>query len=202
MQPRSDRRVFWLLERASAALRQRVERLAAEHLETTAAQLPVIFHLASRAGEKGCRPGELAEALGVNAAAVTGLTGRMEAAGVLRRKPAPDDGRAQLLFLTAAGRRIAERALPEVTRLQAELLEGFSAEELEAAMRFLRAVAERAPTLGAPPEARGAAESPDDVADDATDDATDDAPDDAPKAAPGAPARAASASPSRARRTK
>lgn len=152
---RPDRRIFWLLERASAGVRQRVERLASEALETTAAQLPVIFYLASSAAagkdgdrEAGCRPGQLAEALGVNAAAITGITGRMEAAGVLRRKPAPDDGRAQLISLTAAGKRIAEKALPAVARLQAELLEGFTAEEIEIAMRFLRTVAERAPALG------------------------------------------------------
>jgi DNA-binding MarR family transcriptional regulator len=188
MQPRPDRRVFWLLERAGAAMRQRLERLAAERLETTAAQLPVIFHLASRAGEKGSRPGELAEALGVNAAAITGLTGRMEAAGVLRRKPAPDDGRAQLLSLTAAGRRIAERALPEVARLQGELLAGFSAEEIEVAMRFLRAVIERAPALGEPAAPVPSAESPAAAA-------ADHAP------ADDASAPAASGSPSRARRT-
>ena len=148
---KADRRIFWLLERASAGVRQRVERLAGEALETTAAQLPVIFYLASKAAgdkEAGCRPGQLAEALGVNAAAITGITGRMEVAGVVRRKPAPDDGRAQLISLTAAGKRIAEKALPAVARLQAELLEGFTAEEIEIAMRFLRTVAERAPSLG------------------------------------------------------
>ena len=145
MQRKPDRRVFWLLERASAGVRQRVERLALEHLDTTAAQLPVIFYLA---GKEGARPGELAEALGVNAAAITGLTGRMEDAGVLRRKPAPDDGRAQVLSLTAAGKRIAARALPAVTSLQGELLSGFSADEVEAVMKFLRQVIERAPSLG------------------------------------------------------
>ena len=155
MPPKPDRRVFWLLERASAGVRQRVERLALEHLQTTAAQLPVIFYLA---GKEEARPGELAEALGIHAAAITGLTGRMEAAGVLRRRPAPDDGRAQVLSLTAAGRRIAERALPEVTGLQAELLAGFSADELEAVMKFLRAVIERAPSLGGALEAGAAPE--------------------------------------------
>lgn len=140
--------MFWLLEKASASMRQRIERLALEQLDTTAAQLPVLFLLAGKDGQDGRRPGELAEALGVNAAAITGITGRMEAAGVLRRKPAPDDGRAQQLSLTAAGKRIAERALPKVAELQAELLEGFSPDEIEAVMRFLRSVVERAPTLG------------------------------------------------------
>jgi MarR family transcriptional regulator, organic hydroperoxide resistance regulator len=147
MPPRPDRRVFWLLERASAGVRQRIERLAGDHLDTTAAQLPVLFFLA---GKEAARPSELAEALGVNAAAITGITGRMEAAGVLRRKPSPEDGRAQQLSLTAAGRRIAESALPRVASLQAELLEGFTADEIETVMRFLRGVVERAPTLGEP----------------------------------------------------
>lgn len=141
-----DRRVFWLLERASAALRLRVERLAVEHLGATAAQLPVVFALASRDQR---RPGELAEELGVNAAAITGLIGRMEASGLVRRRSAPDDGRAQLLSLTAEGRRIAARARPQIGVLQAELLEGFTDAEVAAVLRFLRAVIERAPTLGA-----------------------------------------------------
>ncbi len=154
--------MFWLLEKASAGMRQRIERLAIEQLDTTAAQLPVLFALAGKAGQDGCRPGALAEALGVNAAAITGITGRMEAAGLLRRKPAPDDGRAQLLSLTAAGKRIVERALPRVAELQAELLEGFTPDEIEAVMRFLRSVIARAPSLGE--QLRDRADQPDEPA--------------------------------------
>ena len=143
--PEGDRRLFWLIDRASHGLRQRIERLAADELGVTAAQLPAVFTLAS----KDCRPGELAEALGINAAAVTGLCDRMEAAGLLRRRPSPDDGRAQLLSLTAAGRRAAEKAIPMAARLQAELCEGFTTDEIDTVSRFLRTVIERAPQLGA-----------------------------------------------------
>lgn len=138
--------MYWLLERACASVRQRIERLAVAHLGVTAAQLPVLFYLAKRSE---ARPSELAEALHANAAAITGLTARMEAAGLLLRRPTPDDGRGQALSLTAAGRRVAERALPAVASVQAELLAGFGEHEVEIVLRFLHTVAERAPELGA-----------------------------------------------------
>jgi DNA-binding MarR family transcriptional regulator len=149
-----DRRLFWLLDRARTALRARLESLVQERTGVSAAQLGAVFYLASPARADGCRPGALATALGLTAAAATGLCDRLEAAGLVRRGADPSDGRAQVLELTAAGRRAAVRARPVVEGLQAELTRGFDERELAAVARFLRTAIERAPTLGAEEKGR------------------------------------------------
>jgi DNA-binding MarR family transcriptional regulator len=149
-----DRRLFWLLDRARAALRTRLESLVQEATGVSATQIGVLFYLATTrrdAGEgtesQGFRPGELATALGLTAAAATGLLDRMEAAGLAQRRADARDGRAFTISLTAAGRR------------EDELTAGFDERELATISRFLRTAIERAPTLGAAtqkPRSKGA----------------------------------------------
>jgi DNA-binding MarR family transcriptional regulator len=153
-----DRRLFWLLDRARTALRTRLETLVQERTGVSAAQIGALFYLgasrpdASDGSESpGYRPGELAAALGLTAAAATGLLDRMEAAGLAQRRADARDGRASTIVLTAAGRRAAERARPIVRALQDELSAGFDEHELATVSRFLRTAIERAPSLGAAP---------------------------------------------------
>lgn len=63
----------------------------------------------------------------------------MEAAELVTRKPSPTDARAQHLHPTAAGKRIAARALPVVRALQSDLTAGFTDAELDVVARFLTA---------------------------------------------------------------
>jgi DNA-binding MarR family transcriptional regulator len=60
---------------------------------------------------------ELAEALAVEPPTITKMLQRMEAAGLVQRKPHPDDRRAQRVFLTARGKRLQQK----VDRLWAQL---------------------------------------------------------------------------------
>lgn len=161
-----DRRLFWLLDRARAALRTRLEALVQERTGVSAIQIGALFYLATTrrdAGDAtegpGFRPGELATALGMTAAAATGLLDRMEAAGLAQRRADARDGRAFTIGLTPAGRRAADRARPIVRALQDELTAGFDELELATVSRFLRTAIERAPTLGAaptqPPKSKG-----------------------------------------------
>jgi DNA-binding MarR family transcriptional regulator len=60
---------------------------------------------------KGVLPlGKIGERLQVNAGSVTNAIDRLEAGGLVSRRPNPNDGRGTLATLTAAGRRLAERA--------------------------------------------------------------------------------------------
>ncbi len=54
--------------------------------------------------------GKIGERLQVNAASVTNAVDRLEADGLVTRRPNPDDGRGRLAGLTAAGRRCAAAA--------------------------------------------------------------------------------------------
>jgi DNA-binding MarR family transcriptional regulator len=136
-----DRRLFFLIDRASHALRQRAERACAEQLDTTSAQLGALFHLVKH---DGCRAKDLASALGINQGAITGLVDRMEQAGLVRRRTHQDDGRAWRLHATAAGKQVVENARPLLAWLQRELTDGFTAAEIDVVARFLRNVVDRA----------------------------------------------------------
>jgi MarR family transcriptional regulator, organic hydroperoxide resistance regulator len=145
-------RMFQLLDRAAHVVRQQLERGARDDLGVSMVQAGALFHLAAH---DGCRPSDLAAALAIQPAAATGLVDRMAEAGLVRRRPCPDDARAQRLAITARGRRIAERATPLVSQLQARLLAGFSPSELEIVARFLRHAAEvplAAPLSPQPPQ--------------------------------------------------
>jgi DNA-binding MarR family transcriptional regulator len=54
--------------------------------------------------------GKIGERLQVNAASVTNAVDRLEAQGLVTRRPNPDDGRGTLATITAKGRRLARRA--------------------------------------------------------------------------------------------
>jgi DNA-binding MarR family transcriptional regulator len=54
--------------------------------------------------------GKIGERLQVNAASVTNAVDRLEADGLVARRPNPGDGRGTLAAITAEGRKVAERA--------------------------------------------------------------------------------------------
>jgi DNA-binding MarR family transcriptional regulator len=59
--------------------------------------------------------GRLAETLSCDASNVTGLVDRLEARGLLRRRPAAGDRRVKVLDLTPAGARLRARMLARMT---------------------------------------------------------------------------------------
>ena len=72
----------------------------------------------------GCRMSELAEALRVDASTATRAVDRLEADGLVARRPAPDDRRAVLVQLTSVGaerhQALAERRRVVVERIVAD----------------------------------------------------------------------------------
>jgi DNA-binding MarR family transcriptional regulator len=129
-----DPRLFLALERAAHRLRERLEQVCQARLGVSAAQFGALLHLARH---DGARAGDLAAALGVQPAAVTGLTDRMVAAGLVKKKPCPDDARVQRLHLTATGRRAAEGGRDLVAAANTALASRFTADELAVVARFL-----------------------------------------------------------------
>ena len=88
------------LSRADATLRP---------LELTFARYEVLMLLSF--SKRGHLPlGIIGERLQVNAASVTNAVNRLEAQGLVERRPNPQDGRGTLAALTEPGRHLARRA--------------------------------------------------------------------------------------------
>jgi MarR family transcriptional regulator, organic hydroperoxide resistance regulator len=93
----------------------------------------------------------LAGKLFCDASNVTGIVDRLEARGLIERRPAAHDRRVKLLFLTDAGAEVREAAWRQMSQPPAEIA-GLPLEHKRALRDALRAAVERGVT--APPAAR------------------------------------------------
>jgi DNA-binding MarR family transcriptional regulator len=97
-------------------------------------------------GRRGpLRLSELAEIEGVNPTMLSRIVAKLEHAGLLRRSPDPDDGRAAHVELTVAGAELNRRHRAERTQLLTDrlaALPGSRAAELLAALPALEALAD------------------------------------------------------------
>lgn len=87
----------------------------------------------------GMTPGEVSKRMMVSNGNVTGLAARLESEGLIERRARPGDRRAQLLRLTAKGRREFARQSAAHEAWIAELLGGLAASERAALFRLLGA---------------------------------------------------------------
>lgn len=92
----------------------------------------------------GARQRELARAIGITEASLTTTVRQLEKAGLVVRVADEGDRRANRLHLTHEGSRIARKAEDRLAGLRADLLDGISDADLEAAVRLIDTVAQRA----------------------------------------------------------
>jgi len=85
----------------------------------------------------GMKLGELSQRLMVSNGNITGLVDRLLSQGLLDRQPAPRDRRAQLVKLTAEGRRSFRAMAISHEAWIAEILAGLTRNERETLMRLL-----------------------------------------------------------------
>jgi DNA-binding MarR family transcriptional regulator len=132
-------RLFHLMSLAHHRLAKSTDA-AFKGLGISAAQLGVLFLLEKK---PGAMLKDVSDGLGINASAITALIGRMEDAGLVRRRPSDDDGRAVHMFATADGLAKVAAARPILAKLNARLTADFNEREIATVGRFLAAILER-----------------------------------------------------------
>ena len=81
--------------------------------------------------------GELSQRMMVSNGNVTGLVDRLVEQGLISRRPSPKDRRAQLVSLTAEGRRFFRAMARTNGDWIGEIFAGLSADDIEALLRLL-----------------------------------------------------------------
>ena len=131
---KTDRRLFFKINRVQKVLFKFVEKEVREKLEVTPVQLGVLFYLQNN---NGCLLKDISRELSQNNSAVTTLVERMEKNGLLRKQVSETDGRAFQVFSTKKGIEIAERGLPVIGEFNSKLTDNMSEAELDTIHDFL-----------------------------------------------------------------
>ena len=90
--------------------------------------------------EDGLTPGEIARRLELSTPTVTKAAMRMEAAGIITRRPDPRDARLIRLYLTPRGRSLEETIALEMRDLARRALATLETDECAALVRYLTAI--------------------------------------------------------------
>ena len=119
-----DRRLFFMLNRARAVLYRHADSGVEQAIGVPAAQVSLLFAL-DKFPHASMQ--ELGEVLGLNSSAMTGLVSR-------------EDARVAHLRMTNKGRDKMQAAKPLLVKLNKQLVEGFTTEEIDTVLKFLNAV--------------------------------------------------------------
>jgi DNA-binding MarR family transcriptional regulator len=114
---------------------QKVDRAASESLRCRQLSPAQVDVLAKVGSSEGISQQELANALLVTKGNVCQLLDKMEASGLLERRP---DGRVNRLFLTEQGRRVHDEIVPRHDAMLAGYFNTLSADDQHQLLRLLR----------------------------------------------------------------
>jgi len=128
-----EKRLFFLIHQVDRKLFKEANRLSEEDIGAPVSQVAVLLAIHMGAAQVN----EIGEAVKLNRAATSELISRMEAKGLVTKKRSPDDGRAQIVEATPAGKIMQEAALPVIANLNDRIRGSFSEEEMAVVGRFL-----------------------------------------------------------------
>ncbi|MFT2691961.1 MarR family winged helix-turn-helix transcriptional regulator [Clavibacter zhangzhiyongii] len=116
------------LARAAAALAAELDRTFARH-GIDASTFDVLATLRRQGAPHRLPPAQLARESMITTSAVAQRLNRLEGLGLVARLPRPEDGRGKLVELTAAGRQLVDRVLPDHLATEEALLAPLDARE-------------------------------------------------------------------------
>lgn len=134
---KQQERPGFLISRLAYLFRLRVEDLLADTGCELSAEESALLMVLVESGQP-LRRGEFAEIMLRDKTTITRQLDRLEAKGLVRRKPDPGDGRAVLIHPTAKGTRQITRILPAAQALRDCLKQGLTAEEWAIGMKVMR----------------------------------------------------------------
>lgn len=137
MSQKSQPRFVFLLNHAHKALQRWIQKQPSAWTDISAAQVGMLFLIRSQGS---VTVGEAASALQVAPAAITGLSKRMQAAGLIQRLTDDVDTRKICLTLTPAGEEASIKAKSTLQGLNQQLSDGFTEDELKVVARWLSQV--------------------------------------------------------------
>jgi len=129
-----DRRLFFLFDRVHTQLVKSADTHLAPSSGISTSQAAVLIYLGYH---DQCQLSELADGVGRNNSAVTGLVSRMEAAGLVARSSDSHDRRAKMVTLTPEGWARREVVMDDFRDFNAQLIKGLTETEVDAVFKFL-----------------------------------------------------------------
>jgi MarR family transcriptional regulator for hemolysin len=116
------------------AYKSAADALTADFELSHASAWPVL--MISRLGD-GVRPGQVADAVGIEPPSLVRIIDQLVAAGLVLRQDDPSDRRAKTLTLTSAGKTIAERLEKALAPFRRDLVTGMPQADIETTVRVL-----------------------------------------------------------------
>ncbi|MFJ7289323.1 MarR family winged helix-turn-helix transcriptional regulator [Curtobacterium sp. NPDC098951] len=132
--------VIGRLSRAATAVEGVLAATFARH-GIDASTFDVLASLARQGAPYRLTPVELATQAMVTSSAVAQRLNRLESLGYVRRTANPSDGRGKIVELTARGKELLDRVLPDHLATERRLLERFTPDEREALAGLLERLA-------------------------------------------------------------
>jgi DNA-binding MarR family transcriptional regulator len=126
--------VPFLLNRAGSRVAATFSKVLREHDLT----LPMWRILAAIHEHRSLRAGHLATVTSLEPWTVSRLLGALASRGLIHREHESEDARAVTVHLTAEGRQLTERIIPEALRCEKVTLEGFDSHEVALLKDMLR----------------------------------------------------------------
>jgi DNA-binding MarR family transcriptional regulator len=122
-------RLIFLISKVCQKLIINLQKAFSESgLEVTPVQVGLLFFLQKNDGSSLT---QISQGLMLENPTVTGLIDRLEKLGYVKRSDHPSDRRVYLVYLTEKGNKVANKALPIVKKLNEQIKEGYSKEEIE-----------------------------------------------------------------------
>ena len=125
--PVEDRLIFLISKVCQKLIINLQKSFSERGIEVTPIQVMLLFFLQQN---DGLSLTQISQGLMLENPTVTGLIDRLEKLGYVKRSDHPNDRRVYLVYLTEKGNKVAKKALPIVKRLNEQIKEGYSKEEI------------------------------------------------------------------------